>query len=84
MLVFSFIGQLIVFFLCWRATLWFGRRIKNRVAPSLWMELVTNAVLAMILLIVLYFVHSTWWLVALIGGFVGVFCVQVLGKYNGS
>jgi len=80
-IVLTWIAQIILFFICWRALLWGTRAAKQYVnASSLWVDLVVNLVLAILLLIVIHTVHSTWWLMVLVGAFVGVFSGQMLQK----
>lgn len=78
MIVFAWIGEIILFFLCWRIALWGMRRVKLSFADSsMWIDLFSNLALAILLLVVLSLVHNIWWLVLLVGLFVGAFSAQV-------
>ncbi len=75
-IVLSWIGEIVSFFLCWRLVLWGMRWLKQHYLPSMWSDVAVNLVLAILLLIVLASVHQLWWLVIFMGGFVGAFSAQ--------
>jgi hypothetical protein len=81
MVVFAWIGEIILFFLCWRIALWGMRRVKmSYTDTSIWIDMFLNLAMAILLLLVLGLVHNIWWLVLLVGLFVGAFSAQVSPK----
>lgn len=83
MIVLTWIGQILLFFIAWRALHWVAETARARTVPrSFFMELVVNLVVSIVLLIVVNNLHSTWWLMAIIGAIVGVITGQMSARMH--
>lgn len=69
----AWIGQLLLFFILWRALHWLTYYTSQHViAFSTLVELAVNLALAIVLLVVIDNLHSAWWLMGVIGAAMGV------------
>jgi hypothetical protein len=78
-IVLAWIGQVLLFFICWRLFHWIvGRSLAQN--TTLMADLLINLALAIVLLIVINHVHSAWWLMGIIGGILGVETALMLAR----
>ncbi|MCL6517456.1 hypothetical protein [Alicyclobacillus sp.] len=78
MIVLAWIGQILLFFVAWKALHWAVVAAKRWLGPGpLVREMVVNVVLSVLLLIVLSSVGSVWWAMLLVGAIVGVITGQM-------
>jgi len=79
MIIFAWIGQIILFFLCWRVFLWGATRLWQK-QSTMWADLIANLLLAIVLLIVIHLTQSGWWLMSFFGAIVGVVISRLHSK----
>jgi hypothetical protein len=80
--VFAWIGQILLFFIFWKLFHWILMRTGDSViSGSIIKELGLNLVLVVLLLIVLDNIHSAWWLMVIVGSVVGVISGQITSRY---
>ncbi|SFV07890.1 hypothetical protein [Alicyclobacillus macrosporangiidus] len=78
MVVLAWIGQILLFFIAWKALHWAVVGAKPWLGPSpLIREVVVNVVMAVLLLIILHSVGSVWWAMLFIGAIIGVITGQM-------
>lgn len=84
MVVLAWIGQVLLFFIFWKALHLITVEVRNRLksVSFLW-ELAVNVVLSIVLLIVFNHVSSVWWLMILTGAVVGVVTGQMASRKSG-
>lgn len=77
-IVFAWIGQVLLFFIFWKALHWGTVQVRHSFAnvSFLW-ELIVNLVLSIVLLIVFGHISSVWWLMILVGAVIGVITGQM-------
>ncbi len=72
MIVLAWIGQILLFFIGWKAFHWVTSSVRSMETLGLVGEIVANVVLGILLLIVLSHIHSAWWLMLIVGAIIGV------------
>lgn len=72
-IVFAWIGQVLLFFVFWKLLHWGAIGVRSRMTSwsFLW-ELVVNLILSIVLLIVFSQVSSVWWLMIVAGAVIGI------------
>ncbi|MCL6444649.1 MAG: hypothetical protein K6T83_14550 [Alicyclobacillus sp.] len=85
-IVLAWIGQIVLFFLLWRLLHWLTISANRRLpsGTTLIMDLAVNLVVAIVLLMVVWNLHSPWWIMGVFGAAVGVFTGQLAGKSTRS
>ncbi|GMA51314.1 hypothetical protein GCM10025857_26710 [Alicyclobacillus contaminans] len=71
-IVLAWIGEILLFFIAWKVAHWGTVYVVSRQSLGLVGELVLNVVLAVLLLIAFANISSVWWLMLLVGVFVGI------------
>lgn len=81
MLLLSWIGEIILFFVFWRLFHWLMGRVGGQLTlASMAMQIGVNIVLAVVLLIILANVHSLWWLMSFVGAGIGIFTGEMVAN----
>ncbi|MBX6354067.1 MAG: hypothetical protein IRZ10_12150 [Thermoflavifilum sp.] len=73
MVILSWIGQIILFFVVWRVFHWLTvRAAREMMLRSLVVQMIMNLVVALVFLIILHTLHSIWWTMAILAAGIGI------------
>lgn len=85
MIVLAWIGQILLFFIFWRLFHWLlSKGLPQLSMASMAFQITVNVVVAIVLLLIVSTVHSSWWLMIFTGAVVGVFTGEMAanGRQN--
>lgn len=72
MVVLAWIGQIVLFFIAWKLFHLCTDFVRQAFSGSLWMDLITNVIVAFLFLLFFHTLHSFWWLMVFAGALVGI------------
>ncbi|MCL6454447.1 MAG: DUF4191 domain-containing protein [Alicyclobacillus sp.] len=80
MIILDWIGQILLFFVLWKAVYWgAGYVLGKRADRTLAVDLGVNVALAILLLIGFSATHSVWWLMGMTGVLLGIVTAMATG-----
>lgn len=80
-MVLVWIGQILLFFILWKLFHWgIGFLLQSMTGRSMVFDLVVNVAVAVLLLVFVRTLHSTWWLMGIIGALVGIITAMMAAR----
>jgi hypothetical protein len=83
-IVLAWIGQILLFFIGWKAFHWGTSSVRSMATLGLLGEIVANVVLGILLLIALSNIHSAWWLMLIVGAIIGIITGKIGAQSSGG
>lgn len=84
-MVLAWIGQILLFFVLWKLVHWGAGYLLQAIAgKSIVTELLVNVVVAVLFLLFITTIHSSWWLMGIIGALVGIITAMMGGRTQQS